>query len=120
MAYDEELAQRVREHLSNHEGITEKKMFGGLCFLFNGNMCCGMTGDDLMLRVHPDDYEKTLTLAGARPMDFTGRPMRGMVYVAPAALSTSRSLRRWLNRALDFVATLPPKPGKDEAGHRSR
>ncbi|MDH3625981.1 MAG: TfoX/Sxy family protein, partial [Myxococcales bacterium] len=72
MAYDEKLAGRVREVLARRRGVTEKKMFGGLSFLVNGHMCCGIVGDDLMVRVGPDAYEGALKKKGARPMDFTG------------------------------------------------
>ncbi len=121
MAYDEKLAARVRERLISQPGFSERKMFGGLCFLLNGNMCCGINGDDLMLRVRPDGYEVALERPGVRPMDFTGRPQRGMVYVASDALSSSRTLQRWLDQAMAFVESLPPKsPRKNVRGTRPR
>ena len=83
MAYDEKLADRVREVLQRRRGVSEKKMFGGLAFLVNGHMACGVQGDDLMVRVGPDAYDAALKKAGTRPMDFTGRPLKGMVYVGP-------------------------------------
>lgn len=109
MAYDEQLAQRVRDALRRRRGISERKMFGGLAFLLNGNMCCGITGDDLMVRVGPDDYEDALAQPYARPMDFTGRPMTGLVYVAGSAVASDRALLSWIERGLDFARTLPPK-----------
>jgi TfoX/Sxy family transcriptional regulator of competence genes len=119
MAYDAELAGRVRERLASEPGFSEKKMFGGLCFLLNGNMCCGINGDDLMLRVRAEDYEALLRRPGVRPMDFTGRPLRGMLYVASESLSSAPSLQRWLDRATRFVENLPPRsPRKKEASSR--
>ncbi len=108
MAYDETLAERIRRALKD-DPVTEKKMFGGLCFLFNGNMLGGVVDDTLMLRVGPDAYEKLLAQPGARAMDFTGRSLKGMLYVAPAALADARSLKRWLRHARSFVSKLPPK-----------
>lgn len=109
MAYDEGLAQRVREALSDRRDLTEKKMFGGICFLLGGNMCCGIVGDELMLRVGPDAYEKVLSREHAREMDFTGRAMRGMVYVGVEGLRTDEALSGWLDPAVDFAGSLPPK-----------
>ena len=83
MAYDERLAQRVREELADRPGYAEKKMFGGLCFLLRGNMCCGVGKDGLMVRVGPEQYESALADDHARQMDFTGRPMKGFVFVHP-------------------------------------
>ncbi len=79
MAYDEGLAQRIREALDDRPGIAERKMFGGLCFTLNGNMACGVTGDELMVRVGPDKHAEALERPHARKMDFTGRPMKGLV-----------------------------------------
>ena len=87
MAFDEGLAERVREALRDRRDLTEKKMFGGLCFLLGGNMCCGIVGDELMLRVGPEQYEPVLARPHAREMDFTGRALRGMVYVGSAGLA---------------------------------
>lgn len=109
MAYDEGLAQRVREALVDRTDLTEKKMFGGLCFLLGGNMCCGIVGDELMLRVGPDAHEGVLARKHAREMDFTGRALRGMVYVAADGLCTDEALATWLRSAVDFAGALPPK-----------
>lgn len=109
MAYDEGLAQRVREALSERADLTEKKMFGGLCFLLGGNMCCGITTEDLMLRVGPDAYDSTLARPHAREMDFTGRAMKGMVYVGADGLSDDEALNEWLGIAVGFAGSLPPK-----------
>jgi hypothetical protein len=109
VAYDERLAERIRRALAVREGMTEKKMFGGIAFMLNGNMCCGIVGDDLMLRVGPERFEETLARPHARPMDFTGRPMKGMVYVGPEGIQSDAGLAAWLGRGIDFAATLPPK-----------
>ena len=109
MAYDEKLADRVREVLKRRRGIEEKKMFGGLAFLVNGNMACGIVGEDLMVRVGADAHQAALKKPGARPMDFTGRPMKGMVYVAPSALRRSTTLEAWVKQGLTFARSLPPK-----------
>jgi TfoX/Sxy family transcriptional regulator of competence genes len=109
MAYDENLARRIREVLRDRADVAEKKMFGGLAFLASGHMCCGIVDRDLMVRVGPEQYERALESKDARPMDFTGRPMKGMVYVAAAGIPTRKALQSWITRALRFVDTLPPK-----------
>jgi hypothetical protein len=101
---------RVREALDARAEVTEKKMFGGHCFLLNGNMICGVTGDEtLMIRVGKDAYEEALAQPHAREMDFTGRPMRGMVFVGPAGCESDDGLGAWLERGLANARTLPPK-----------
>jgi TfoX/Sxy family transcriptional regulator of competence genes len=109
MAYNVELAQRVRQLLKRRRGITEKKMFGGLAYLFHGNMTCGVIGSRLMVRVGPEQYEKALARPHAGPMDFTGRPMKGFVYVAAQGLQTDSELRPWIDLSLRFARSLPPK-----------
>jgi TfoX/Sxy family transcriptional regulator of competence genes len=109
MAYDENLARRIREVLRDRADIAEKKMFGGLAFLAAGHMCCGIVDRDLMVRVGPEQYERALAAKHARPMDFTGRPMKGMVYVATAGIRTRKVLASWITSALRFVDALPPK-----------
>jgi len=116
MAHDVELAERVRRALGRTKGITERQMFGGLCFMLDGNMTCGLVGDTLMLRVGPAEYESCLALPHAREMDFTGRPLRGYVYVAPEGIRSPAALQGWIARATRFVSTLPPKPAS--AKHR--
>ena len=108
MAYDEKLANRVRDILEGDPGITERKMFGGLAFMANGHMACGITGDELMLRLGTEGAENALKRAHVRPMDFTGRPMKGMVFVEPAGLRGA-ALGRWVTEAMTFARTLPPK-----------
>lgn len=109
MAYDEGLAQRVREALASRRDVTEKKMFGGLAFLVRGNMCCGVVGERLMVRVGPAAYEAALSQPHAGEMNFTGRPMKGFVYVEPEGVESDRALRKWVARATGFVLELPPK-----------
>lgn len=111
MAFDAELAQRVREGLHRVSGglPDEKRMFGGLCFMIAGNMCCGILGDDLLARVGVDAYPSLLKEPGAAEMDFTGRPMKGMIMVDAAAVAEDDALQQWLSRCLAFVMTLPPK-----------
>ena len=109
MAYDEGLAQRVREALSDRTDLTEKKMFGGLCFLLGGNMCCGIVGDELMLRVGPDAYPVVLARPHAREMDFTGRALRGMVYVDTDGIADDAELAEWVDFGVTFAGNLPAK-----------
>ena len=109
MAFDEGLAERVRDLIAEHRGLSERKMFGGLCFMSNGNMCFGVVGSELMVRVGPEAYDAALALPEAREMDFTGRSMRGMVYVGESGLSEDDDLAGWLDRGLRFAGSLPPK-----------
>ncbi len=109
MAYDEDLALRLRVAFQDETGVVEKKMFGGLAFMLHGNMCCGVTGKDLMVRVGAEQYDDVISLPHARPMDFTGRPMKGFVYVDGEGLDTDENLREWVNRSMNFVSTLPSK-----------
>ncbi|MCK0154465.1 TfoX/Sxy family protein [Alcanivorax sp. S6407] len=111
MAFDSDLAERVREGLVAISGALpdEKKMFGGLCFMIAGNMCCGILGDRLLARVGPDAYEQWLREPGASEMDFTGRAMKGMIMVDSAVLAEEDEMTRWLACCFDFVRTLPAK-----------
>jgi TfoX/Sxy family transcriptional regulator of competence genes len=109
MPYDEGVAQRVREALADERGLTERRMFGGIAFMLRGNMCCGVVGEELMLRVGPDAYDEALAERHARPMDFTGRPMRGLVYVAGPGFESDADLAGWVGRAAHFARSLPPK-----------
>jgi TfoX/Sxy family transcriptional regulator of competence genes len=109
MAYSERLASRVREILLEEGDVDERKMFGGLAFMVGGHMCCGIIGEELMLRLGPDRAETALQEPHVRPMDFTGRPMKGYVYVAAGGIRTEGNLRRWLTLAREFNAALPPR-----------
>lgn len=113
MPYNDELAWQIRKVLARYPAVTEMKMFGGLTFLVNGHMCCGVLKDNLVVRVSPEDYEKALAEPHARPMDFTGRPLRGFVYVGPKGYVKDEQLERWLLMASTFVSSLPsPKKGR--------
>ena len=108
MAYDDALAGRVRDRVGDRLGVTEKKMFGGLAFLTDGNMTVGVHGDDLIARIDPDTTDAALAEPGVRPFDITGRPMRGWILVAGEALDDA-VLDRWIERARGYMETLPPK-----------
>ena len=112
MAYDERLANRIRRALGDETDYTERKMFGGLAFLRRGRMCCGIVGNDLMVRVPVDEFDALLRRDHVRPMDFTGRPLGGFVYVSPPAFRTATALRTWLSygeRAANEKAARPAK-----------
>ena len=109
MAYDEKLAGRVRKALAGRPGLTESKMFGGLTYMLGGNMCCGVHGNELIVRVGPGRFTEALTQPGARPMDITGRPMKGWVFVGPAGWRTETGLRRWVDQGAAFALSLPAK-----------
>lgn len=109
MAYDERLAERVRNVLKRRKGFSEKKMFGGICFLLNGNMCCGVTTEELMLRLGPEKAAEALEEPHTREMDFTGRPMKSMVYVMPGGYRDEADLIDWVQRAVKFAGSLPAK-----------
>jgi TfoX/Sxy family transcriptional regulator of competence genes len=109
MAYDEELAQRVREQLAEEHAITEKAMFGGLAFLLHGNMAIGLTDDELMVRLGPDGADEALAEPYTRPFDMSGRPMRGWILVDGAGLQSEEELAAWIGRGIAFADSLPPK-----------
>lgn len=109
MAYDEGLADRIRVALLDQPGTTEQKMFGGLTFLINGNMCCGVIKDEFMARVGPQQYDGALSRPHARLMEFTGRPMAGMVMVAPDGVAQDEDLTEWVAMGVRFAGALPPK-----------
>ena len=108
MAYNAEIADRVLKMMVGREGLTERKTFGGIAFMLNGNMCFGVTNDDLMVRLGADGLEDALDQPHARPMDFTGRPMKGFVFVDAGAVG-DRVLRQWIQRGVTFAESLPAK-----------
>lgn len=112
MAYDEALADRVRQAIGPRQDVTERKMFGGIAFLLDGKMFCGLVKEELMVRVGPDADAAALKKKHVRPMDFTGRPMKGYVFVEAAGCKTLKSLEPWVAISTAFVATLPLKPRK--------
>ena len=109
MAYDEELAARVRDELGGLPGMSEKKMFGGLAFLLDGRMACGVRDEDLMVRLAAEDVDGGLGRPGTRPFEMGGRTSRGWLLVGPEATSGEEELRRWVERGLAHARTLPPK-----------
>jgi TfoX/Sxy family transcriptional regulator of competence genes len=111
MAYDEQLAARIRDALVGADGVREQQMFGGIAFMVDGHMACGIVGDDLMLRLGAEGAEDALKRPTVRQMDFTGRPMTGMVYVEPAGVR-GVALRNWVEEAVAYARSLPPKQPK--------
>jgi TfoX/Sxy family transcriptional regulator of competence genes len=112
MAYDEGLAKRMREVLEGSPLVTEKKMFGGVAFLRDGLMFVGVSGDELMARVGADYHDTAVAQPGVRVMDFTGKPMRGYVFINADAIEADKKLAFWIQHCLAFVQTLPPKKPK--------
>lgn len=109
VAYDEALADRIREALAARADVSERKMFGGIAFMLAGNMAVGVIGEDLMVRLDPADAEKALSEPHTRPMDFTGRPSKNVVYVGPAGTAGDEDLVAWVDAGAAFAASLPPK-----------
>jgi TfoX/Sxy family transcriptional regulator of competence genes len=109
MAYDEGLAARLRDLLEDTRGADERAMFGGLAFLLRGNMCCGIIGDELIVRVGPERYEHALAQPHTRVFDLTGRTMKGWVVVTADGYETDEALAAWVRQGVDFALSLPPK-----------
>jgi TfoX/Sxy family transcriptional regulator of competence genes len=110
MPYDEKLAERIRPLLAGRQSASEKKMFGELTFMVNNHMCCGVLGKDLVIRTGQEEFEEALARPHARPMDFTGRAMKGFVYVAPPGYKSDSDLEAWIRRGLKFALSESPKP----------
>jgi hypothetical protein len=117
VAYDEDLAWRVRAVLPPGGAVTERQMFGGLAFMLGGHMFCGVVRESLMVRLGPDGAGRALDQPHVRPMDFTGRPMKGMVFVDPGGLRGA-ALGEWVAAAAAFARALPPKPATPGARNR--
>ena len=109
MAYDEKLAGRVRKLLAKRKAIAEKKMFGGVAFLLNGNMCCGLHGQELIVRLNPQETDQSLARPHTRVFDMTGRPIKGWILVEPAGLAREDALAKWVRVGVDYAASLPAK-----------
>jgi TfoX/Sxy family transcriptional regulator of competence genes len=109
MAFDEGLARRIRKRLAVHKGLTEKKMFGGLAFLLNGNMCCGVHRRELIVRLEPAQTEAALAEPDTRIFDLSGRPMKGWILVEAPGLADEPSLAKWLRLGTNYAASLPKK-----------
>jgi TfoX/Sxy family transcriptional regulator of competence genes len=109
MAYDEGLAERVREVLADNPDIKEKKMFGGLAFMLNGNMACGLTKEDFIVRVGRETYDETLRKPHAHKMEFIGRPMKGFIAVDAEGYEDDKMLTAWIKQGVDYASSLPAK-----------
>ena len=109
MAYSESLALRIRQIVARRRGITEKKMFGGVGFLLNGNMLAGVWKTSLIVRLGPENYEETLKEPHVREFDITGKPMKGWVLVEPDGIDNDEQLKVWIQRGIEFVGTLAKK-----------
>lgn len=109
MAYSEELAERIRSALGGRDGVTERKMFGGIGWMLHGNMACGTMGDDLLVRVNPDDADRALAEPGARPMQMGKRTMRAFIVVDSSAIAEDAQFARWVDAGAAHAASLPPK-----------
>jgi TfoX/Sxy family transcriptional regulator of competence genes len=106
MPYNENLAQRVRRVFPKESDLSERKMFGGIAFMLGDHMCCGVLGDDLIVRVGPDSYDEAMTQPNTRAMDLTGKPMRGLIFVDERGTRADPALRRWVQRGVDYVKSL--------------
>ena len=109
MAYDEGLAQRIRENLTGQSDLVEKQMFGGIGFMAQGNMVCGVLHDSLIVRVGPDRYSEALAQPHTKEFDFTGRPMAGWVMVSLGGYEADDNLEEWVNLGISYALSLPPK-----------
>lgn len=109
MPYDQQLAERVRSKLENKDEISEIKMFGGICFTLRGNMVCGVINRDLVVRLGPEKYEHAVEQSNVRKMDFTGKALKGFIFVNESGTSNDESLGYWVESAIEYVRTLPPK-----------
>jgi TfoX/Sxy family transcriptional regulator of competence genes len=112
VAFDDELAERVRERLAGTDGVTELKMFGGWGVTIHGNMAVGVMEEDLIVRVGPDAYDTALKRPGVRPFDFTGREMTGWVFVDGERVANTRTLTRWIDQGVAFAQSLPRKKNR--------
>jgi len=109
MAFDEGLAHRIREGLAKHRAVSEKRMFGGVAFLLNGNMCVGVLRDEMIVRLHPEHMNLALQQAHTRAFDITGRPMKGWILVGSAGIEEDEILAKWLQVATEYAGSLPIK-----------
>jgi TfoX/Sxy family transcriptional regulator of competence genes len=109
MAYSEALAQRIRSEIEGLPGLIEKKMFGGISFLLNGNMACGVIGDEMIVRVGVERHDEAMAYPTTRPFDMTGKPMAGWVVVSSDGLQDEQEVREWVRWGIDYASNLPPK-----------
>ncbi len=120
MAYNGRLAERIRDYLNHRKGLEEKRMFGGLCFMLNGHMCCGIEKDRLMVRVLPDRYDMLLKKPHARKMDFTGKPLKGFLFISEAGYRTPSGLASWLDEAVECAKAKLPKKKRIPLSRKAR
>jgi TfoX/Sxy family transcriptional regulator of competence genes len=123
VGYDLKTAERVRQLLLKRSDVAEKRMVGGLSFVVGGSMCCGVTGSALMVRVGAEERDRVLAQPHVRPMKFAGRPLAGFVLIDPEGFRSDAALAAWVQRGLDFAATLPalshgPRRGRRDPSHR--
>ena len=109
MAFDQKLAERILKRLVKQPGLVDKKMFGGMAFLINGNMSVGVYGDEMIVRMDPEDTDKALDKPHVRIFDITGKPMKGWILVGPKALATDAALGKWIDIGVKYAAGLPKK-----------
>ena len=109
MAFDEKLAERIRNGLGKRREVTEKQMFGGLAFLLNGNLCCGVHGRELIVRIAPEETERALGQPHTHIFDMTGRPMKGWILVRPAGTTSDAELANWIQAGVTYAGSLPAK-----------
>ena len=109
MPYDEGIAERLRELFIDYPDVIEKKMFGGIAFMVSAHMCVGVVKDTLMARVGPEHYQRALTRPHTREMDFTGKPLKGFIYVEAEGFESDEDLKYWVSLCEQFVISLPPK-----------
>ena len=109
MAYDEDLAERVRDVLALREDVTERKMFGGIAWMLGGNMACGILGEDLIVRLGDGESMQALAEPHTRPFDFTGQPMKRTIFVAPEGTASEEDLAGWVDAGADYASSLPLK-----------
>jgi hypothetical protein len=120
MPYDEQLAVRIREVFRGRRDVSERKMFGGVAFMYRTRMCCGVVGNDLVVRIAADEFAAAMRRKHVRPMDFTGKPMRGFVYVSRAGLRTTAVLRSWVACGERFVQQASAKPRRQNCRSRMK
>ncbi|MDQ6773009.1 MAG: TfoX/Sxy family protein [Candidatus Dormibacteraeota bacterium] len=109
MAVDEELRAKVREHLSTLDHIEERRIFGGAGFMWRGNLLCGVMGEDLLLRIAKNDFDRFIDDAGARPMVMAGQSSKRWILVQGSVVASQPEMKKWIDRALEFVGSLPAK-----------
>jgi hypothetical protein len=120
MSYDERLAARIRDVFLGRQDVSERKMFGGVAFMYRKRMCCGVVGSDLVVRITDDELASATRKRHVRPMDFTGKPMRGFAYVSSAGLRTTAALRGWIECGKRFVQQSFTDPQRKERRSRAR